>query len=149
MGHRASIRDTSGSRLLAISTNIQRADAERSRWRNGAKPHRARTALGWAIRQAISSGWTAMTSIGLHRLVARCGVHLIVDGLRWRNPTIGRQDKAGGPAAVAALLSLCLHVGFWPAHDGPLSKGCGACATISLVFKAPSAVTARGDLPNL
>src|SRR5882757_9863417 len=106
MDHRVPIRDTSGSRLLAISTNIQCADAEGSRWRNGAKPHRARTALRWALRQAISSGWTAMTSIGLHRLLARCGMIVIVDGLGWRNPTIGRQDKAGGPAAVAALLSL-------------------------------------------
>jgi hypothetical protein len=35
-----------------------------------------------------------MTSIGLHRLVARCGMHLIVDGLRWRNPTTGRQGKS-------------------------------------------------------
>src|SRR3981189_3093712 len=94
MDHRVRIRETSGSGLLAISTNIQCADAERSRWRNGAKPHRAGTALRWAIRQAISSEWTAMTSIGLHRLVARCGVHLIVDGLRWRNPTTGRRDKS-------------------------------------------------------
>src|SRR5260370_29526609 len=119
MDCRASIRDTSGSRLLAIPSNIQCADAERSRWRNGARPRRAHTALRWAIREAISSGWTAMTSIGLHRLLARCGMHLIVDGLRWKNPTIGRQDKAGGPAAVAALLNLCLHVVFCAAHDGP------------------------------
>jgi hypothetical protein len=51
-----------------------------------------------------------MTSIGLHRLVACCGMRLIVDGLRWKNPTTGRQDKAGGPAAVAMLLKVCLHV---------------------------------------
>jgi hypothetical protein len=43
-----------------------------------------------------------MTSIGLHRLVARCGMHLIVDGLRWKNPTTGRQGKsaASGRAQV-------------------------------------------------
>jgi len=43
-----------------------------------------------------------MTSIGLHRLLARCGMILIVDGLRWRNPTIGRQGKsaASGRAQV-------------------------------------------------
>src|SRR5712672_1548105 len=95
MDHRVPIRDTSDSRLLAISTNIQCADAERSRWRNGARPRRAHTALRWAIREAISSGRTAMNSIGLHRLVARYGMHLIVDGLRWRNPTTQPLDGKG------------------------------------------------------
>ncbi len=90
-----------------------------------------------------------MTSIGLHRLVARCAMILIVDGLRWRNPTIGRQDKAGRPAAVAALLTLCLHVAFCAAHDGPPNWGCGPCPASLFVFNAPSAVAARGDLPNL
>jgi hypothetical protein len=90
-----------------------------------------------------------MTLIDLRRLLAGFRAPLSVGGVMQRNPINRRQDKAGGPAAVAALLSLCLHVGFWPAHDGPLSKGCGACATISLVFNAPSAVAARGDLPNV
>jgi hypothetical protein len=57
-----------------------------------------------------------MTSIGLHRLPARCGMHLIVDGVRWSNPTIGRQDKSAdrGRAHVVggiedfAILWLCL-----------------------------------------
>src|SRR5215208_1442141 len=97
MDCRASIRDTSGSRLLVIPTNFQCADAERSRWRSGPRPRRAHAALRWAIRQAISSGWTAMISIGLHRLLARYGMHLIVGGLRWKNSAIGRQDKAGCP----------------------------------------------------
>jgi hypothetical protein len=51
-----------------------------------------------------------MTSIGLHRLLARCGMLLIVDGLRWRNPTTGRQDKAGCPAGGTMRLKACLHV---------------------------------------
>ncbi len=90
-----------------------------------------------------------MSLIGLRRLLAGCGARLSVGGVMQRNPTNGRQDKAGGPAAVAALLSLCLHVIFCAAHDGPLRTGCGACATFSLVFNAPSAVAARGDLPDL
>jgi hypothetical protein len=84
-----------------------------------------------------------MTSIGLHRLVARCGMLLIVDALRWKTPTIGRQDKAGDPAAVAALLFLCLHVVFCAPHDGPPNWGCGPCAASLFVFNAPSAVAAR------
>jgi hypothetical protein len=90
-----------------------------------------------------------MTSIGLHRLLARCGMHLIVDGLRWKNPTIGRQDKAGRPAAVAALLTLCLHVVFCAAHDGPPNWGCGPCPASLFVFNAPSAVAARRGMPDL
>jgi hypothetical protein len=90
-----------------------------------------------------------MISIGLHRLLARCGMHLIVDGLRWSNPTFGRQDKAGRPAAVAALLTLCLHVVFYAAQDSLPRWGCGVCATFSLVFRAPSAVAQRRALPEL
>ena len=52
-----------------------------------------------------------MTSIGLHRLVARCGVHLIADGLRWRNPTTGRQGKsaASGRAQVVGWVKTFGH----------------------------------------
>jgi hypothetical protein len=49
-----------------------------------------------------------MTSIGLPRLLARCGMHLIVDGLRWKNPTIGRQGKsaASGRAQVVGWVKI-------------------------------------------
>jgi hypothetical protein len=52
-----------------------------------------------------------MTSIGLHRLLARCGMHLIVDGLRWKNPTIGRQGKsaASGRAQVVGWVEIFWH----------------------------------------
>jgi hypothetical protein len=71
---------------------------------------------------------------------------------RWRRTAesshrLGLQDKAGGPAAVAALLDLCLHVVFCAARDGAPNWGCGPCATFSLVFSAPSAVAARGRHP--
>ena len=50
-----------------------------------------------------------MTSIGLHRLLALCGMHLIVDGLRWKNPTIGRQGKsaASGRAHMVGWIDFC------------------------------------------
>jgi hypothetical protein len=48
--------------------------------------------------------------IGLHRFPGRYGMHLIVDGQRWKDPTTGRQDKAGCPAGGAMRLSDCLHV---------------------------------------
>jgi hypothetical protein len=53
-----------------------------------------------------------MTSIGLHRLLAGCGMHLIVDGLRWKNPTIGRQGKrpAFGAAHVVGETEEFAHV---------------------------------------
>ena len=52
-----------------------------------------------------------MISIGLHRLLARCGMHLIVDGLRWKNPTIGRRDKSACPQRCKPLTRLA----FWRA----------------------------------
>jgi len=47
-----------------------------------------------------------MTSIGLGRIVACCGMRLIVDGLMWKNPTIGRQGKsaASGRAHMVGRL---------------------------------------------
>jgi hypothetical protein len=51
-----------------------------------------------------------MSSIGLYRLLAGFGARLGVGVVMQANPTNGRQDKAGGPAAVAMLLTLCLHV---------------------------------------
>jgi hypothetical protein len=53
-----------------------------------------------------------MISIGLHRLLARCGMQLIVDGLRWKNPTIGRQGKrpAFGAAHVVGKIEEFTHV---------------------------------------
>jgi hypothetical protein len=65
------------------------------------------------------------------------------------NPTTGRQDKAGDPAAVAALLDLCLHVVFCATHDGPPNWGCGLCAASLFVINAPSAVAAWGALAYL
>jgi hypothetical protein len=58
-----------------------------------------------------------MTSIGLHGLVARCGMHLIVDGLRWKNPTTGRQGKsaASGRARMVG----------WAEFNGPFSNRAG------------------------
>jgi hypothetical protein len=53
-----------------------------------------------------------MNCIGLLRVLAGHGMHQRVGGLLLRNPTIGRQDKAGCPADVAALLNSCLHVVF-------------------------------------
>ena len=53
MDFRAAVCGTSGSWPLAISTGIQFADAKGSRWRTGAKPDSAGTALRWAVRQAI------------------------------------------------------------------------------------------------
>jgi hypothetical protein len=53
-----------------------------------------------------------MISIGLHRLLARCGMNLIVDGLGWRNPTTGRQGKrpAFGAAHVVGKTEEFAHV---------------------------------------
>jgi len=90
-----------------------------------------------------------MTLIGPRRLLAGCGARLSVGGVMQRNPTNGRQDKAGGPAAVAALLTLCLHVVFCAAHDGPPNWGCGPCPASLFVFNAPSAVAARRGMPDL
>jgi hypothetical protein len=59
---------------------------------------------------------------------------------------LGRQDKAGRPAAVAVLLILCLHVVFCPARDGGQWWGCGPCAVSLVVFNAPSAVAQRRGL---
>lgn len=52
-----------------------------------------------------------MISIGLHRLLARCGMHLIVHGLRWTNPTTGRRDKSACPKRCKPLTRLA----FWRA----------------------------------
>ena len=105
----ASICDTSGSRLLAIATNIQCADAKRSRWRNGANRDSAYAALRWAIRQAIRSESTAMTSIGLHRLLAGCRRRLSVGGRGARTSTTGRQGKSAacGRAHMVVRLEFC------------------------------------------
>jgi hypothetical protein len=53
-----------------------------------------------------------MTSIGLGRVVACCGMRLIVDGLRWKNPTTGRQGKrpAFGAAHVVGKTEEFAHV---------------------------------------
>ena len=67
-----------------------------------------------------------MTLIGLCRLLAGYGAGLSVGEGKQRSPTNGRQDKAGGPAAVAALLSLCLHVVLCAARDGSLRCACGS-----------------------
>ena len=51
-----------------------------------------------------------------------------------------QQDKAGGPAAVAALLIVCLHVVFCAARLALLSCSCGAHVTFWFVFNAQSAI---------
>jgi hypothetical protein len=90
-----------------------------------------------------------MTLIDLRRLLAGFGAPLSVGGVMQRNPINGRQDKAGDPAAVAALLDLCLHVVFCATHDGPPNWGCGLCAASLFVINAPSAVAAWGALAYL
>ena len=47
-----------------------------------------------------------MTSIGLHRPLAASGMGLSVGGLRWRNPTTGRQDKRACPKRCKPLTRL-------------------------------------------
>ena len=53
-----------------------------------------------------------MTAIGLHRLLACCGMHLSVHGLRWKNSTTGRQGKrpAFGAAHVVGKTEEFAHV---------------------------------------
>lgn len=58
-----------------------------------------------------------MISIGLHRLLARYGMHLIVDGLRWKNPTIGRQGKSAASGRAPMVGRLEFH--------GPLRNRAG------------------------
>ena len=58
-----------------------------------------------------------MISIGLHRLLARYGMHLIVDGLRWKNPTIGRQGKSAAFGRAPMVGRLEFH--------GPFSNRAG------------------------
>jgi hypothetical protein len=48
--------------------------------------------------------------IGLRRLLALYGARLSGGGVMRKNPTNGRQDKAGRPAASALRLKVCLHV---------------------------------------
>jgi hypothetical protein len=87
--------------------------------------------------------------LGLRGHLAGYGARLSAGEVMQRNPTNGRQDKAGRPAAVAALLTLCLHVVFCAAHDGPPNWGCGPCPASLFVFNAPSAVAARRGVPDL
>jgi hypothetical protein len=54
---------------------------------------------------------------------------------------LGRQDKAGVPAVGPSVLTVCLHIVFCPVRAAPLRGGCGAHATFSFVFNAPSAIT--------
>jgi hypothetical protein len=120
LDRRASVYDTSHSRLIA-KTSVY---AERSHWRTSAEPHEARTAFGWAIRQAIRAEYPAMTSIGRHRPVARCGMHLSASVLRGRIRTTGRQGKsaASGRAHMVGRLEFCtpsaLRAG-WPFSRKP------------------------------
>jgi hypothetical protein len=67
-----------------------------------------------------------MNCIGLLRVLVGHGIHQRVGGLLLRSPTIGRQDKAGCPAVVAALLNGCLHVVLSSLRDEPPKCWCGA-----------------------
>jgi hypothetical protein len=52
-----------------------------------------------------------MICIGLHRFPGRYGMHLIVDELGWKTPTIGRRDKSACPKRCKPLARLA----FWRA----------------------------------
>lgn len=74
-----------------------------------------------------------MTSSGLYRSLAGCGMCLSIGGLRCRTPTIGRQDKSAdcGRAHVVGGIKVF----------GNLSHHhAGACLTKSNDFSGSSAV---------
>ncbi|MBV8191802.1 MAG: lytic transglycosylase domain-containing protein, partial [Alphaproteobacteria bacterium] len=68
----------------------------------------------------------SMIRVGLLRGPAGDGTYQRMHGLVLRNPIIGRQDKAGCPAVVAALLNGCLHVVLSSLRDEPPKCWCGA-----------------------
>jgi hypothetical protein len=53
-----------------------------------------------------------MNRIGPLRALAGCGARSSMSQQLQRNPTIGRQDKAGCPAGGAMRLKVSLHVVF-------------------------------------
>jgi len=101
-----------------------------------------------AVRLYVSRSRSArrLHGVGSWRSWADWCIDYAVRGLVWaagsrqHQENERRQDKAGGPAAVTALLIVCLHIVFCAARLALLSCSCGAHVTFWFVFNAQSAI---------